>query len=258
LKATPTDPVGRFSSRAENYARYRPGYPAGVLATLSGECGLSPLSRVADVGSGTGSLSRLFIRDGIPVHAVEPNREMREICERLLGKHPGFRSVAGTAEATTLQDASVDFVVAGQSFHWFEPRAARREFMRILAPGGRVMLVWNQFSAGPGTFTRAYQAFLAQYRNHSGGKARDAAMAARLFRSGECRSRSFDNPQRLDYEGILGRTMSLSFIPEPSDGRHHAMRTELDRLFAAHARGGVVDLSYEATMYYGPLSAGRY
>lgn len=130
------DPTQRFSCRAENYVRYRPGYPPGVLQLLKREYGLTNDSVIADVGSGTGLLSRLFLENGNRVFCVEPNAEMRTVGERLLSQYAGFSSVPATAEATTLPDAGVDFVTAGQAFHWFDPGPARREFSRILRPAG--------------------------------------------------------------------------------------------------------------------------
>src|SRR3954470_13160055 len=130
------DPTRRFSNRVEDYIKYRPGYPRAVVGLLEDECGLTRESVVADVGSGTGILSELFLSAGVRVYGVEPNREMREAGERLLAAYESFVSVDGRAEETTLADASADFVTAGQAFHWFEPASARREFRRILRDGG--------------------------------------------------------------------------------------------------------------------------
>ena len=112
-----TDPTRRFSSRVENYIKYRPGYPPAVFRLLESECGLTADSVVADVGSGTGLLSELFLGNGYRVYGIEPNREMREAGERLLSSYTNFKSVGGRAEETTLDDGSVDFVTAGQAFH---------------------------------------------------------------------------------------------------------------------------------------------
>ena len=120
--------ASRFNNRVENYIAYRPKYPAAVAEFLRNELGLSAASVVADVGSGTGILSELLLRAGCTVFGVEPNEAMREAAEELLQAYPNFKSVHGTAEATTLDDSSVDFVTAGQAFHWFDIEGARREF----------------------------------------------------------------------------------------------------------------------------------
>src|SRR6266496_249812 len=105
----------RFSSRVENYARYRPRYPAEIVGLLESECGLTDGSVIADIGSGTGFLAELFLRNGNRVFGVEPNRDMRVAGEGLLAAYSNFTSLAGTAEATTLADRSVDFVIAGEA-----------------------------------------------------------------------------------------------------------------------------------------------
>src|SRR5207245_7368130 len=109
-----------FSNRVENYLRYRPRYPTEIIDALTAECGLRTTSVIADLGSGTGFLAELFLSNGNQVFGIEPNREMREAGEQLLRSYPKFASVAASAEATTLAEASVDFVTAGQAFHWFD------------------------------------------------------------------------------------------------------------------------------------------
>ncbi len=123
------DAKQRFSNRVADYIRYRPGYPSAIHEVLRAECGLRPGHVIADIGSGTGFLSELFLKKGNRVFGVEPNEAMRQAGEEYLASFDGFTSVNGSAEATTLDDASVDFVTAGQAFHWFDQNAARREFI---------------------------------------------------------------------------------------------------------------------------------
>src|SRR5215475_11491376 len=126
------DVTQRFSSRVDNYIKYRPGYPNEIIETLRSECGLNADSIIADIGSGTGILAEMFLRNGNQVYGVEPNREMREAGERSLKDYPCFHSVAARSEETTLPDHSVDFITAGQSFHWFDREKTRAEFARVL------------------------------------------------------------------------------------------------------------------------------
>jgi len=137
------DPLGRFSNRVKDYVRYRPSYPAELIAHLRAHAGLGPACAVADVGAGTGIFTRLLLETGARVFAVEPNDAMRGAAEAELSGHPSLTSVKGTSEQTGLEDGSVDLITCAQSFHWFEPEGARREFRRILRPGGGVALVWN-------------------------------------------------------------------------------------------------------------------
>lgn len=135
------DPTQRFSDRAEAYAKYRPGYPDELYGLLQRDAGLKTGSPVADLGSGTGLLTKLFLDHGHRVYAVEPNAEMRRAAETQFAGEPNFVNVSGRAEATTLPAQCVDLVAAGQAFHWFDPVAARLEIRRILRPGGQVALI---------------------------------------------------------------------------------------------------------------------
>ncbi|MDQ3639747.1 MAG: class I SAM-dependent methyltransferase, partial [Actinomycetota bacterium] len=159
-----TDPKERFSGRVENYVRYRPGYPQTVLDLLRSECRLTSNSVVADVASGTGLLSELFLENANRVYGVEPNAEMREAGERRLECYDRFTSVAGSAEETPLEAGSVDFVVVGQAFHWFDLDAARAEFVRVLRPGGWVALLWNEMREGATPFMEVYERLIREYK----------------------------------------------------------------------------------------------
>lgn len=250
------DPTERFSTRVADYVKYRPGYPAAVLRLLEAECGLSPSSVVADVGSGTGILSELFLKNGNRVYGIEPNREMRAAGERLLSSYPNFVSVDGRAEATTLDDASVDFVTAGQAFHWFDPPRARVEFKRVLRGGGWVVLIWNDRRTTGTPFLEDYERLLLEYgTDYKGVSERYAeeSMLAALYGPSEMLTKSFDNEQVFDFEGLRGRHMSSSFVPQPGHPDFEPMMRELDSLFRRHARDGRVLITYDTKLFYGRL-----
>ena len=153
----------RFSSRVDNYVRYRPGYPSEVLDLLKKKCSLTADSVIADVASGTGIFTRVLLDNGNRVFGVEPNAEMRRAGEEFLRSDPGFTSVAGTAEATTLPDHAVNIVTAAQAAHWFDREKARREFIRILKPGGWCVLLWNERRTDSMPFLREYEQLLLTY-----------------------------------------------------------------------------------------------
>jgi SAM-dependent methyltransferase len=158
-----TDAKQRFSNRVADYVRYRPSYPSTLIDLLRDECGLRPDHAVADVGSGTGLLSKLFLENGNRVLGIEPNEEMRRAGEEYLAAYKNFSSVRGSSEATMLADSCVDFITAAQAFHWFEPIATRREFLRILKPSGWVVVIWNDRRISETAFGRAYEDLLVRY-----------------------------------------------------------------------------------------------
>jgi SAM-dependent methyltransferase len=243
-----SDPTQRFSSRVEDYVRYRPSYPAEVIAFLERECGLTAQARVADIGSGTGLLSELFLRFGCEVDGVEPNAEMRAAGERLLAAWPRFHSVNGRAEATTLPDHRADLVAAGQAFHWFESDAARTEFQRILKPGGWVSLVWNERLSAPG-FNAGYEDLVTRY-----GPEHPHAETSELnhfFGELGWRLARFPNEQNFGREGLRGRFLSSSYAPRPGAANYQPLTRELNRLFDEFQRDGRVTLLYTTEVYLG-------
>ena len=251
------DPTARFADRVADYVRTRPGYPAGFLDLLRTEAGLTPTTIVADIGSGTGISAELFLRNGNAVNGVEPNREMREAAESLLARYPDFHSVAGSAEETTLAAASVDFVVAGQAFHWFNAAKARAEFRRILRPGGFVVLMWNTRRIGTTPFLQAYedllQRFGTDYREVVHTNVDRSALAA-FFGPGGFQSHKLDNQQVFDREGVRGRLRSSSYTPDPGHANHEPMMRELNRIFDEYNDSGTVRFEYDTELYIGRLT----
>jgi len=246
-------PETRFSNRVENYVRYRPGYPPEVLELLCREAGLTEASLVADVGSGTGISTDLLLKSGAVVYAVEPNLEMRQAAERLLTGHRGFRSVAGSAQATTLPGSSVDLTTAAQAFHWFNQPGTRAEFSRILKPGGRLALIWNERRMDSTPFLRAYEKLLLNYATDYAAVRHENTGAEALagFFIGPCLTHSFYNEQRLDYESLKGRLLSSSCAPAEGQPGHESMIAELRRIFELCQENGTVVIEYDTKVHLG-------
>ena len=244
----------RFSSRVENYTRYRPGYPKEIVTLLRDECGLTENSVITDIGSGTGKLTELFLTHGNRVWGVEPNKEMREAGERLLQHFPQFTSVDGTAEATTLPDRSADFIIAGQAFHWFDRERCRPEFLRILKPGGWIVIVWNDRRTEATPFLVDYEKLLVDFStdyeqvNHR--RTDDPKTVREFFRS-EPRLKTFPYAQVFDYEGLQGRLLSSSYAPEAGQPKHEEMLARLREIFEKHQQGGRVVFDYDTRVHFG-------
>lgn len=250
------DPRARFSDRAEDYAKYRPRYSRDVVDAIRQTCGLIPEHIVADVGCGTGMLAEIFLENGNRVIGVEPNQEMREAGEKCLAAYPNFRMVDGSAECTNLEPASADFVIAGQAFHWFHPVETRVEFARILKPGGWTVLVWNHRNTQATPFLRGYEDFVQQfaidYQQVSQQWVATYSSLQRFFAPNPMTLLQQRNQQQLDFDGLRGRLLSSSYIPNSGE-RFDAMMRALPQLFADHAVDGRVVLEYDTRIYFGHL-----
>lgn len=254
------DPKTRFSDRVEDYVRYRPGYPDEILAFLGDKCALTDDSVVADVGSGTGNLSVLFPEHGNKVFAVEPNEEMRAAAERRFGDHPGFESIEGSAEATTLADGCVDLVVIANSLHWVDRTAARVEFSRILKPEGCAAVVWSIAKKTGTPFLEAYNWIMSRYRTDdgAGGNSEDVYEMTEAFFDGSGGKQGyemgvFQSSKRLDAEELKGLTLSYSSMPAGTEPGSAEMLRDLEEVFHDHGSGGGVVLEYAIRVYCGRL-----
>jgi SAM-dependent methyltransferase len=251
-----TDAKQRFSSRVADYVRYRPGYPSEVLTLLCTECALRPGNVIADMGSGTGFLSELFLKNGNRVYGIEPNEAMRQAGEEYLASYDGFASINASAEATTLDDASIDFVTAGQAFHWFEPDAARREFTRIMKPDGWIVVLWNDRQMDT-PFASAYEDLLVKYGTDY-TRVREAYPETQkiqeFFGSGTFSQRSLPNAQVLDWDGLAGRLRSSSYAPQEGHANYAPMMAGLEELFRANQENGSVRMEYATHVYFGRLA----
>jgi ubiquinone/menaquinone biosynthesis C-methylase UbiE len=243
-------PTERFSSRVEHYVRFRPGYPKDAIKVLQEECGLRLDSLVADVASGTGIFTRLLLENGNRVLGVEPNADMRRAGEEYCARFPNFTSVTGTAEATTLEDHSVDIVTAAQAAHWFDRDKALAEFQRILKPGGYLVLLWNDRLIDSPGFNQDYEQLVLRYgTDYSEVKRRDAA-AAQFLEGMPHNKRILPNHQHMDFEALQGRLLSSSYIPQPGEPTYGPMIVDLRRLFDTYRSDGRVQMGYDTKIYY--------
>ncbi len=258
MDASPA-PTQRFTTRVDNYVRYRPSYPPAALALLEEHCGLNAQAVVADVGSGTGILTRLLLASGAQVIGVEPNDGMREAAERALAGQARFHSVRGSAEATTLAPESVDLLLAAQAFHWFRVEDARREALRVIRPGGWGALLWNEHPSSGSAFLGDYEALVRrhapEYDRVVGSRADELSM--RAFFGGAMEVATFPNQQVFDYEGLRGRLLSSSYAPEPGHPQHEPMLAGLREVFERHARDGKVIFPYLTLVYFAQLKPQR-
>jgi len=251
------DSTQRFTSRVEDYIKYRPSYPSEIVDLLRAECGLSADSVLADVGSGTGILSRELLDGGFQVIGIEPNDAMRAAAEHTLADEPRFTSIDATAEQTTLDAASVDLITAGQAFHWFDPVAARAEFVRIGKSDCPIALIWNDRQTDSDEFHRAYEQLLLKLApmyptlHHRRIGEKDIAD---FFAPAPFELTRFPNQQVFDFDGFAGRLDSSSYAPQPGDENYESMRAELTALFDKHQVDGKIKVDYDTKVYYGQLS----
>lgn len=243
----------RFTGRVANYVKYRPGYPPEILHLLEKEIGFDQFKDVADIGSGPGKLARLFLNNENLVYGVEPNDEMREAGEKLLKDYINFISINGTAEFTTLADRSIDVIVSGQAFHWFDTEKAKTEFNRILKPGGFVVLIWNKRDAEKSAFMQDYEKIVTECcPDYNPELDLDEKVFNKFYGVRNFRLANFRNQQVFDFNGLKGRMLSASYVPVDNSANKEAVG-RLKEIFEKHNKNGNIKFEYNTKVYFGKI-----
>ncbi|MFX1426056.1 MAG: class I SAM-dependent methyltransferase [Promethearchaeota archaeon] len=246
-----TDPKKRFSSRVENYIKYRPNYPQKIIEFLTEQNILSKKTIIADIGSGTGILSKIFLNNENIVYGVEPNNEMRNAAENILNKYSNFISIKGSAEETNLKESSIDLITVGQAFHWFNTELAKKEFKRILKSKGYLALIWNNRRKTGIGFSGEYEKFIINYGTDYKQIRKNEKKVENFF---PYRKKVFYNYQDLNFDGLIGRLLSVSYLPLEGDKNYENMLKDLQILFKKHEKNGKIRIEYDTEIYYGRLN----
>ena len=253
------DSTQRFSDRVETYVRYCPSYSYALIDSLIEQTQLDHACAIADIGSGTGILTSLLLPLVGQVYAVEPNTDMRAAADHTLSHQTGYRGIEGTAEATTLPDASIDLITAAQAFHWFDMGKTRAEFVRILKLEGQVALIWNERLTDTTPFLAAYENLLKtdsiDYDQVDHSRI-DRTAIGQFFSPGTFVETTFRNEQRFDYAGLAGRALSSSYVPNQDHPGHPRFFERLKQIFETHALNGEVAFEYITRLYLGRLGSG--
>lgn len=230
-----------FGRAAEAYQAGRPEYPpAAVEWMLQPVVRADHRPRVADVGAGTGKLTRALVEVGTEVVAVDPDAEMLAALRTDVHGVPTF---VGTAEKLPLPDASLDAVVLGQAWHWVDPTAGSAEVARVLRSGGVLGLIWNiRDDRVPwvARMTEIMHGSNAEIMIAEGGPHIEAPF-------GDLDAAKFEWSRPMTAERLLAMARSRSYLITAADADRARIEGALLTLFAELpelADGGSIDLPY--------------
>jgi SAM-dependent methyltransferase len=252
------DPLRAYSSKAEKYARYRWDYPSEAIEAIFQIAGLNRNSQIADIGAGTGILTRHFVGRVARVYAIEPNPEMRRLAGLSLTGQAGCLVSAGTAEASGLASAALDLITAGQAVHWFEPQTARAEFQRILKPGGWLALVRNVSTAGP--LSEAIQSLNRPEYGVDFGRAAQPLPGHpedHYFKPGESQKLTFPFSSQQNWESFFGSMLSASYMPDEEAPGWPDLKDAAQAIFTRFSQAGLLRVSGLTEVWVGPIARGN-
>jgi ubiquinone/menaquinone biosynthesis C-methylase UbiE len=255
----------RFSDRVENYIKFRPHYPQGVVDLLLQKNHFSANTTIADIGSGTGISAELFLKNNFKVIGVEPNNTMREAAEDILKEHPNFVSINANDINTALENNSLDGIIAAQAFHWFDKEKFKTECKRILKPNAQVALIWNDRKTEGNDFLKLYEEFLHMFSTEYAQVNHKNTQSAEVFdaffgkaclpdRQGNYTEYTLDNYQDVDLFGLRGRVLSSSYMPNTESKEYEYMMYVLRKIYQRYQENNKVRLEYNTKIYVGTVN----
>lgn len=245
----------KFNGMGKIYSKYRPSYPFGFIDYLFTDVGISQSSTIADIGCGTGILTRQLLEKGCKVYGIEPNADMRVIAENNLKDFIGFTYVDGSAENTTIDDNSVDYITVAQAFHWFDMEKFKKECQRILKPGGKVILVWNNRDNKSELVMENYKVnhkYCKNFKGFSGGmydKINDDDFSD--FFNSKYETKVFLNNLIFDMDGFIGRNLSSSYALKINDPQYDNYVNELKKIYKKYSNHGQLIMPNLTRSYVG-------
>ena len=251
------DNTDKFSGKAENYDKYRQNYSIEILDCFR-DYNFNENSVIADIGSGTGKLAKIFLEKGNTVYAVEPNDNMRNMAVSALKDFKNFAPVKGSAEDTSLQNKTMDFVTVGQAFHWFDAQKALDEFKRILKNSGVLALIWHNRKTNS-VFMQEYENFLREnFPNYNEKNHRDISgdisdEKNKKYFSKDYKKVIMENIRELNFAEFFGGFLSASYSPKEYTKEYYKSRKILKNMFNKFDTNNKVTFEYETIVYIGRI-----
>lgn len=248
------DHTNKFNGKALIYSKFRPSYPDELVRDLLTEHQLNEHSLIADIGSGTGIMTKKLVDSHLRVLAVEPNEDMRRTAEKQLGNSSLFTSINGTAENTTLKSNSINFITVAQAFHWFDIESFKKECQRILKPSGKVMIISNSrliHTSIMQEIISLYTRYSPDFLGFSNGQDDSKEIYDTFFLEGKYTSTSYHYPLIYNKAGFIGRHLSASYAPKEGDKEYPMFVEELSHLFEKYNVAGLVTLPNKTKTYCG-------
>ncbi len=249
------DNTKKFSGRAEDYTKGRPGYPQKLFDCLYNDFAFSFHSTIADIGAGAGKFSEYLLEQGSKVFLVEPNDDMLGVAKKELSVYSNAFFINGTADTTGLDDNSVDFVTAAQAFHWFDAQKFKNECKRILKPDGMVVLIWNTRDVNSAFNVKSYEIYkkyCPSFKGYHGGMKDDDERITDFF-DNNLKKLIFENPIEFTKEKFITRSLSASYSLKSGDNNFEKYIKELENLFDEFSENNIVIMKNNTTVYIGAI-----
>lgn len=247
----------KFNHLADIYEKYRPSYPEEYIKDIIIKCYLDSESLVADIGAGTGILTRQLLHNHLKVVGVEPNLDMRKVLKKL-ETNKNFKAIEGTAEHTNLEDNSIDLIVVAQAFHWFDKEKFKKECKRILKPNGKVWILWNQLDETK-EIVKEQKRIDDEYTNRfqevngilDANKKEEQIQG--FFQCNIYEKKVVDNPLENDKERFIGANLSKSYSLKKENPNYDNYIEAFGQIFDRYSENGKIMIPNKTYGYLGKV-----
>ena len=247
------DVTKRFNTRADDYVKYRPNYPQAIYDFLWKEVGVLSSFTVADVGCGTGIFTKGLVDRCQKIVGIDPSQKMLDQARIFLGERDNLDLILGTGENLPLSDNSVDGILCAQAFHWFDLQGSKKEFRRVARSNAPIVFIWNDRKTSGNKFLAAYDYLIrAHGTDYAQVNHREVTKGGKIQQFFGCEPEYFccDNQQIFDFEGLLGRLTSSSYMPNRGEAGFESMASNLKTLFDQNQKKGTVTIEYDCKLYW--------
>lgn len=238
-----------YTSKAENYAKYRWEYSEQAIAAIWSVAGVSSQTIVADIGAGPGFVAKHFVDKAGMVYVIEPEKEMRALAEKAFAGKSTCQVLAASAEDTTLPTASVDLITVGQAIHWFKPEETRKEFLRILKPS-RWLAVLRNYGTDA-VYGKEVGTLFERFAKPEPSRLITRQPMNFYYGNDDFQKMLFAFDFSLTWEQFLGSLMSSALIPDEDDQTFDEFKTAAMKVFDSLSHMGIVKSSGETELFLG-------
>ena len=247
----------KFTGKAELYKKFRPSYPKELIDYLYAQVGFTVDSTIADIGAGTGILTRLLLERGSTVCAIEPNEDMRNVSIDDLSKYKNFVTIKAAAEDTGLHENTVDFVTVATAFHYFDRQLFKRECKRILRPGGKAVIIWNETDYKKDIVRKSTE-LIDKYRIDDKSAYQQSGNLSEFsdfFLNGIYEQMQFRNEIYENREQFIGGVLSAGFAPNEDEHpeKYYDYVKELNDLFDEYSVYDMLLFPFVTKCYIGVM-----
>lgn len=248
--------TSKFTGKAAIYSKYRSNYPNECIQDIVKEVSADKNIMIADIGAGTGKLTKQFLEKGIKVIAVEPNKDMLEVAIKDLSKYNElFEYKQEPAENTSIKSNSIDIITVAQAFHWFDKDKFKSECKRILKPNGIIAIMWNFIDYKQeleSKIIETHKQYTSLTFNASEEEQRDNDII-NFFGEDNYKFKIYKNNYIEDKEQFLGRQLSMSYALNENDDKYDEYVAEFNKLFAKYSKDGVIEVHNNTYCYVGRI-----